>query len=193
MGVQSRTRRDRYCRERDFVPVERGAPLIVEHTPRRELWLTHPFLVLPPFDASFDGLDGASDGFLNEVRGEVGFVAEFVVECVSRGRVGRDTLSVGFVGSTELGGTVGAVKELPSGFVEVIASFIGNDEFDGCSTPDLHISDEGSTVNRDMGVSRLQSGGCVAPCRFPPRPTRSLRSLLEVGGSTSKFADGRPP
>ncbi|WP_394338590.1 RNA-guided endonuclease InsQ/TnpB family protein, partial [Halorubrum sp. 48-1-W] len=30
-------------------------------------------------------------------------------------------------------------------------------------------------------------GGCVVPCRFPPRPTRSLRSLLEVGGSTSKM------
>jgi hypothetical protein len=32
------------------------------------------------------------------------------------------------------------VKELPSGFIEVAAAFVGNDEFDGCSTPDLGIS-----------------------------------------------------
>jgi len=33
------------------------------------------------------------------------------------------------------------VKELPGRFVEVVAVLVGDDEFDGCGTPDLHISD----------------------------------------------------
>ena len=37
--------------------------------------------------------------------------------------------------------TVGTVKELPGGVVEVVAALVGNDEFDRCGTPDLHISD----------------------------------------------------
>jgi hypothetical protein len=72
---------------------------------------------------------------------ETSFTAEVVVvERVSRGRVGGDTLGVGGVGPTELGGTVGAVKELPGGFVEVVAVLVGNDEFDRCGTPALYIS-----------------------------------------------------
>jgi hypothetical protein len=97
--------------------------------------------LLPPFDTSGDGLDSAADGFLNEVRGKFGFVAEVVIERVSCSRVGRDALSVGAVGPTELGSTVGTMKELPRGFVEVIAALVGNDEFDRCGTPDLYISD----------------------------------------------------
>ncbi len=54
-------------RERDFVPIERGTPLVEKHTPRRELRLAHSLLLFPPLDASFDGVDSASDGFLNEV------------------------------------------------------------------------------------------------------------------------------
>jgi len=33
------------------------------------------------------------------------------------------------------------MKELPRGFVEVIAALAGNDKFDRCGTPDLYISD----------------------------------------------------
>ncbi len=40
-----------------------------------------------------------------------------------------------------------------------------------------------------MGVGRSGCGGCVVPCRFPPQPTRSLRSLLEDGGSTLNYAE----
>jgi len=32
------------------------------------------------------------------------------------------------------------VKELPGRFVEVVAVLVGDDEFDRCGTPDLHIS-----------------------------------------------------
>ena len=72
---------------------------------------------------------------------ETSFTAEVVVvERVSRGRVGGDTLGVGGVGPTELGGTVVAGKELPGGFVEVVAVLVGNDEFDRCGTPALYIS-----------------------------------------------------
>jgi hypothetical protein len=91
--------------------------------------------LFPPFDTSFDGVDSASDGFLDEVCCEVCSTAEVVVERVSRGRVGGDALDVGGVGPTEFGGTVGAVKELPGGFVEVVAVLVGNDEFDRCGTP----------------------------------------------------------
>jgi len=86
-------------------------------------------------------LDSAADGFLNEVRGEFGFLTELIVQSVSCGCVGRDTLTVGVIGPTELGSTVSAVKELASGFVEVVAALVGNDQFDGCGTSDLHISD----------------------------------------------------
>jgi len=97
--------------------------------------------LLPPFDTPFDGSNGTTDGFLNKVCSEFGFLTEFIIERVSCGRIGRDALSVGVVGPTELGRTVGAVKELPGGFVEVIAALVGNDEFDGCGTSDLHVSD----------------------------------------------------
>ncbi|PGF17182.1 hypothetical protein CP556_14365 [Natrinema sp. CBA1119] len=40
-----------------------------------------------------------------------------------------------------------------------------------------------------LGVEWLLSCGCVVHCRFPLRPTRSLHSLLEVGGSTSNYAE----
>jgi len=86
-------------------------------------------------------LDSAADGFLNEVRGEFGFLTELIVQSVSCGCVGRDTLTVGVIGPTELGSTVSAVKELASGFVEVVAALVGNDQFDGYGTSDLHISD----------------------------------------------------
>ena len=78
---------------------------------------------------------------MNEVGSESGFLTEFIVERVPCGRVGRDALGVGVVGPTELGSTVSAVKELPGGVVEVVTAFVGNDEFDGCGTSDLHISD----------------------------------------------------
>jgi hypothetical protein len=97
--------------------------------------------LLPPFDTSSDGLNSAADGLLNEVRGKFGFLAELVVQSVPCSRVGRDTLSVGVVGPTELSSTVGTMKELPRRFVEVIAALVGNDEFDRCGTPDPHISD----------------------------------------------------
>jgi hypothetical protein len=102
--------------------------------------LTHSLALFPPFDTSGDGLDSAADGFLNEVRGKFGFLTELVVQSVSCSRVGRDTLSVGVGGPTEFSSTVGTMKELPGGFVEVIAALVGSDEFDRCGTPDLHIS-----------------------------------------------------
>jgi len=103
--------------------------------------LAHSLPVFPPFDAPFDSLNGASDSFLNEVRGKFGFVAEVLVESVSCSCVGRDAFGVGVVGPTELSSTVGAVKELPGRFVEVVAVLVGNDEFDWGGTPDLNILD----------------------------------------------------
>jgi len=97
-------------------------------------------------------MHGASDSFLDEVRSEVGFVAEFIVESVPSGRVDCDTLSVGAVRPTELGSAVGAVKELPGGFVEVVAALVRNNEFDRCGTPDLHISDLSLRVLKRLGV-----------------------------------------
>lgn len=105
-------------RKRNVVPVECGAPFVVEHTPRRELRLAYALPVLPPFDAAFGSVNSTPDGFLDEVCGEVGFVPEFVVECVSCGRVGCDAVRVGIVVPTEFGGTVRTVKELPGRFVE---------------------------------------------------------------------------
>ena len=35
----------------------------------------------------------------------------------------------------------------------------------------------------------VEYNDCAVSCRFPPRPTRSLRSLREVGGSTLNYAD----
>ena len=78
---------------------------------------------------------------MDEIRGKFGFLAEFIVERVSCGRVGRDALGIGVAGPTELSSTVSAVKELPGGFVEVVAVLVGDDEFDRCGTSDPHISD----------------------------------------------------
>jgi hypothetical protein len=70
------------------------------------------------------------------------------------GRVGGDALGVGGVGvgPTKLGRTVGAVKELPGGFVDVVAVLVGNDEFDRRGTPELYISDVAATVVSCLGV-----------------------------------------
>ena len=54
-------------RERDFIPVERRAPLVVEHAPRCELRLAHSLSVFPSLNTACDGLDATSNGFLNEV------------------------------------------------------------------------------------------------------------------------------
>jgi len=89
---------------------------------------------------------------LHEVRGEFGFLAEFVVQSVSCGRVRCNALGVGVVGPTELSSTVGAVTELPGGFVEVVAALVGNREFDGCGTSDLYNSDVYLTVLNLPGV-----------------------------------------
>lgn len=85
-------------------------------------------------------MDTAPNSFQNEVRGEIGFVTKFVVERIPCGCVRRDALGVGAVGLTEPSGTVGAVTELLGGFVEVVASLVGDDEFDKSGTSDLHIS-----------------------------------------------------
>jgi hypothetical protein len=110
--------------------------------------------LFPPFDASFDGLDSAADGFLDEVRSKACFVAEFVVESLSCSRISRDIFGVGVVGPAELSGTVGTVKELSSRFVEVVAALVGNDKFDGRGTSDLHISDVYPTILKYSGVRR---------------------------------------
>jgi hypothetical protein len=83
---------------------------------------------------------------LNEVRGEVSLLAEFLIERIPCSCVGRDALCVRNVRPTELGSTVGAVKELASGFVEIIPSLVGNDKLDRRGTADLHISDVSPTV-----------------------------------------------
>jgi len=40
------------------------------------------------------------------------------------------------------------------------------------------------------GWGQHNGNGCVVPCRLPPLPPRSLRSLRAVGGSTVNYADG---
>lgn len=40
-----------------------------------------------------------------------------------------------------------------------------------------------------LGHKTFESCDLSQSCRFPLRPTRSLRSLLEVGGSTSNYAE----
>jgi hypothetical protein len=91
-------------------------------------------------------LDRASDGFLNENRGEVGFLAAVVVERAACGRVGPNTLRVRVVGSTEFDGTVGTVKKLPGGFAKIVALLVANNESDGRSSPDPHISETVPTI-----------------------------------------------
>jgi hypothetical protein len=59
-------------------------------------------------------LDGTSDGFLDEVRGEFSFLSQFLIERIPCGRVRRNAVRVGALVPTELGGTVRTVKELAS-------------------------------------------------------------------------------
>ena len=71
--------------------------------------------------------------------------------------------------------------------MECVALLVGNGEFHDGGSTHAYSFREYPTVLICLGVGRSQYAGCVVPCRFPPRPTRSLRSLLEVGGSTSKM------
>jgi hypothetical protein len=106
-------------------------------------------------------LYGASDNLLNEVSGEVGFPSEFCVERVPCGRVRRNAVRVWVIIPTELGGTVRAVKELASGFVEVVAVLIENDDFDRRSSTHLHVSDYAERKPTDSVVAVIQQ---VAEC-----------------------------
>jgi len=71
---------------------------------------------------------------LNEVGGEISFLPQLRIECISRGRIRSDAVHVRTVVPTELGGTIRTVEELLSGCVEIVAALIGNDEFDRCSS-----------------------------------------------------------
>ena len=116
------------------------------------LRLAHPLAMFRPFDTPLDRVDSALDGLLNEIRSEVGFLTVFRVEHVPCSCVGRDTLCVREVRPTELGSTVGTVKELLGGFVEILTSLVGDDELDSCGTPDLNISEGYLTVIKWSGV-----------------------------------------
>ena len=56
--------------------VERRAPFVVHHAPRVERWLTRILAFFQFLDTALDGFDGTSDSFLDEVGGEVGFLAQ---------------------------------------------------------------------------------------------------------------------
>lgn len=108
---------------------------------------------------------------------------EVAAKRVSCGRVRRNAVRVGVVVPTELGGTVRAVKELSSGFVEVVAVLIRNDEFNQCGSTHLYVSDVAATILKEPSCIVRNKRMRPASQRAPPLPTHSLRSFVEEGGS----------
>jgi len=146
-------------RKRDFVPVKRGTALVVDHAPRGKFRFVRPFVVLPAVNAAIDGVDSTSNGFLNEIRCQVCFLAETVVQRISGCHVRGDTVVVVGVVPAVVTGLVRTVEELLGGFVEVVVVLVGNDNFDRRGASDLHISAIVLTVFEIMGVGRLWSRG----------------------------------
>ena len=66
-------------REGDVVAVERGTPLAVHRAVGREVRFRRLLATLESFDATLDGFDGPPNPLLDEVGGQVGFLAERVV------------------------------------------------------------------------------------------------------------------
>jgi len=104
-------------------------------------------------------VDGTPDRLLDEVRREVGFLAETVVQRVSGFHVRGDTVFVVGVVPTVITGLVRTVEKLVGGFVEVVAVLVRNHELDRRSASDPHSSDGNSTVFNNLGVGAGLSRG----------------------------------
>ncbi len=91
--------------------------------------MTRLFTLFQFLDATCDGFDGATDAFLDEVGGEVGFLSQLVVQGVFCFRLAGDAVVV--VAPRPLAGAVGAVQELLLGLMEVATTLFGYVEFDG--------------------------------------------------------------
>ena len=124
-----------------------------------KLWFVRPFAFLPAVNAAIDGVDGTPDGFLDEVRRQVSFLAESVVQRISGFDVRGDAVFVVGVVPAVVTSLVRTIQELLGGFVEVVVILVGNDELDRRGTSNLYVSDVVSTVLNDLRVSRLLSRG----------------------------------
>lgn len=71
--------------------------------------------------------------------------------------------------------------------MECVVSLVESGEFHDDGSTHASSFREYPTALIGSKVGRSQCGGCVLLCRSPLRSTRSLRSLLELGGSTSKM------
>jgi len=167
--------------------VKRCTTLVVDHTPRVELWFVRPFPLFPAVNATVDGVDGTPDGFLDEVCREISFLAETVVQRISGFPIRGDTILVVGVVPAVVTGLVRAVEELVGGFVEVVVIFVRNDELDGCSTSDLYNSGLKPSVLDSSGVSWLQSR------RLCRRVSASARGLCPLTRPEARSASLSSP
>jgi hypothetical protein len=92
------------------------------------------FATLEAFDPAFDGFDCPTNPFLDEVRGEVGLVAQLVVQAAFGFGFGGDVVAVVAVPAPLRGG-VGAVFELLDSLSNRSVCSVGSVEFDDGSIP----------------------------------------------------------
>ena len=68
-------------RQRYVVAVEGRTPLVIDDAVCRKVWFRGIFATFEPFNATCDSFNSAANPFLDEIRGEICFRFELVVQC----------------------------------------------------------------------------------------------------------------
>ena len=111
-----------------MVVVERRGAFVVHDAPRVELWLAGLLALRQFLDAGPDGCDSATNTFLNEISGELGFLPQLVIQGLFGPALAGDTVVV--VPPGPLARSVSTVEELSLGLMEIATTFSGYVEFD---------------------------------------------------------------
>ena len=163
-----------YGRKGKVVAVERPTPLVIDCAVCREVRLRRILTTFQTGDSVFNGFDCPPNSFLNGVYGQVGFIAELVVEDTFGFRFGGNLVAVVAMPAPLTRGA-GAVFELLDGLSEERVDSFGSAEFDNSGTTvfryfhiciTCYLHDRKSVCRRDVV--------CIIGCRLSPRPQESV-------------------
>lgn len=186
-------------RKRNVVAVERRATFVIDRAIGGEVGLRRSFTALQSCDIALDGFDRPADSFLNEVRGEVGFVPQLVVQGTFGFGLRGNVVSVVAM-STPFARGVRTVFELLDRLAEGRIGVLRHVELDYGGTTVFHdvshnvaVLLKRSRVGLPKNVVHCGTVGSSPPTPFasftPLRKRPPPRDLGETGSDKSKSGD----